>query len=262
MVTKTQKKPTFRNMRIQKLKPNFGNLDEQMENERAKPSKDGILFINPLFRISSLVMDASLLSDAEKATADWFARLTREVNKGWRRQREIDLRESRNRIRTDSIYRGLFVLIIEGEKMDVPISIAREFVSAPGRERSCFRTADTALTSHDNDKGFKVESAIRNLEWKNLEVSFREHVTACKSNRSEGSRRSYLVFPHLTISFLANQHDTSAIKRYRERWFQTVRSMEQRSSEKGLEYPGWPSSSPFVRGELIYPKDPTKGYRN
>jgi hypothetical protein len=262
MLAKTQKKPTFRSMWIQKLKPDFGNLDEQLENERAKPSKDGILFINPLFRISSLVMDASLLSAAEKATADWLARLTREVNKGWRRQREIDLRESRNRIRTDAIYRGLFVLIIEGENMDVPISIAREFVSAPGRERSCFRSADTALTSHDNDSGFQVESAIRNLDWKGLELSFQEHVAACESNRSDRSGCSYLVFPHRTISFLANQQDTFAIKRNREKWFQTVKSMEQRSRENELEYPGWPSSSPFVRGKLISPKGSTKGNRN
>lgn len=262
MLTKTLKKQTFRGVRIQKLKPSFGHLNEQMENERAKPSKDGILFINPLFRIFSLALDASFLSAVEKATADWFARLTRELIKGWRRQREIDLRESRNRIQADAIYRGLFVLILQGEKTDVPIRAARDYVFGSGREKSRFRSADMSLTTHDNDKGFQVESAIRNLDWKNLEASFREHVTACESNRSEGSRCSYLVFPHLTISFLASQPDTSAIKRYCETWFRTVKSMEQRSKESELEYPGWPNSSPFVRGELISPKGSTKGNRN
>jgi hypothetical protein len=147
------------------------------------------------------------------------------------------------------------VLIIEGEKKDLPIWAARDFVFGSGRERSCFRSADTALTTHDNDKGFKVESAVRNLDWKGLELSFREHVTACESNQSGRSGLSYLVFPHLTISFFPNQQDTSAIKKCREKWFRTVKSMEQRSSKKGLEHPGWTSSSPFVRGELISPKE-------
>jgi hypothetical protein len=262
MLTKTHKKPTFRNVRIQKLKPDFGNLNEQMENERAKPAKDGILFLNPLFRLFSMELDASFLFAAETATAEWLSRLSQDCNKGWRVQRRIDLRESKNPIRTDAIYRGLFLEISNGKPTDVPIWLARRIGFGSGRDGSCSRSADTTITIHDNDTGFKVESAIRNLDWRGLELSFREHLTACESNRSERSGCSYLVFPHLTISFFANQNDTSALKIYRERWFKTVKLMEQRSRKKGLEYPGWPNLSPFVRGEMICPKGPNKGNGN